>query len=167
MLLLRLAKTAGHLGRIGDWLTARLLIEEWKITFTDKSLIFKLLSGFLMWAWLVISFGNWEKWQTVPQIFTWKFKLQCYNILESPSAIQKEVVEGLYNPPDWCLVLGSHIVFIYWISYYYGNMVILLFWVVRSFLYHLPGYQCCDRINFLPYAGITAWTISHYLVNYF
>jgi len=29
--------------------------------------------------------------------------------LECPGAIQEGAVEGLYNPLDWCLVLGNHI----------------------------------------------------------
>ena len=71
-------------------------------------------------AWLVISLGIWEKWQTALWVLlsiqnglAFEIYIAVFNILESPGAIQGEATEGLYNPPDWCLVLDSHMILIY------------------------------------------------------
>lgn len=81
--------------------------------------------------------------------------------LESPGAIQEEAIEGLYNPHYLCLVLGIHILLIYYLEIQYYD----IFSAVCGF-FHFSRSPVALQ-NFLQYANITALSILHSLVSYF
>lgn len=125
-------------------------------------------------VWLTISLGIWEKWQTALGVLLgiqersgfWDLNCIATTFWKVMVQYRKRLLKGFithltdvwFFAVTWYPFIEYHILIIQ--SY-------LCFWAVCGFFYHLPGYWCYGRINFLPYAAITAWSISQYFVKCF